>query len=100
MANRPISTVIPPSATYSGHTKVVEDSKDGIISDARWAIAKRKSILAIRETFNDAFNIGRRVQSRHNFTRLLNSISYTPKAVVVIPDDDAQQFEGDRGVIK
>lgn len=83
-----ISAVVPPSATCSGLMEVVEDSKDGIISEVRRAIAKRKAILAMGETSTDAFNMRRRVQSRRNFTRLLNSISFTPEVVFMIPDND------------
>lgn len=51
------------------------------------------------ETYTDTFNIGRHIQSRRNFTRLLNSISSMPEAIVVIPDDDAQLSEGDQWAI-
>lgn len=54
----------------------------------------------MEETSSNVFNIGRRVQLRRNFTRLLKSISSTPKVVVVIPDDETQQSEGDQGAIK
>ena len=97
LAAQPISTIAPSSAACSGHTEMVEDIKDGIISDDRWVIAKRKVILAIGEASTDAFNIGRRVQSRHNFTRLLNMISSTLEAIVVIPDNDIQQNKGIKG---
>lgn len=79
---------------------MVEDNKDGIISDIRQSISKRKVVLATGEASANVVNIGRRVQSRCNFTRLLNSISSTPEAVVVIPDNDVQQSEGERGAIK
>lgn len=79
---------------------MVEDNKDGIISDIRQAISKRKVVLAMGEASANVVNIGRRVQSRCNFTCLLNSISSTPEAVVVIPDNGVQQSEGERGAIK
>lgn len=56
--------------------------------------------MAMGEAITDAFNIGKRVQSRRNFTRLLNSISSTPEAIVVIPDDNVQQSEGNQGATK
>lgn len=76
---------------------MVEDSKDGIISDVRRSMAKRKSILAKRDASYDVFNIRRRVQSRRNFPSLLSSISSTPEAITMIPDDDTQQFEVNQG---
>lgn len=78
LAPQPILIVAPSFGACSSHTKMVEDSKDGIISDARRVIAKRKVILVMGETSNSAFNIRRSVQSRRTFTRLLNSISSTP----------------------
>lgn len=41
LAAQPILIVAPSSAVGSGHTEVVEDSNDGIISDVRRVIAKR-----------------------------------------------------------
>lgn len=52
------------------------------------------------ETSTDVFNIGRRVQSRHNFTRLSNLISSTPETIVVIPNGNVLQSDGDQGAIK
>lgn len=46
---QPITTVAPPCVTDSGH----EDSKDDIISNVWRAIAKRKAVLAMRETSTD-----------------------------------------------
>lgn len=97
LAPQPISIVAPSSASCSGHTEIVEDSKDSIISNAPRVIAKRKVDLAMGEASTGAFNIGRRIQSRRNFARVMNSISSTSEAIVVIPNDDIQQFEGDPG---
>lgn len=79
---------------------MVEDSRDDIISDAHQVFAKWKSILAMGEVSTGALKIGKRVQSRRNFTHLLNSISSTPEVIVVIPDDDVEQYEGSQGATK
>lgn len=100
LASHLISTIAPSSVVYSGRTEMVEDNKDGIISDAHRVIAKRKVVLALGETSTNAFQIRRQVQSRHNFTLLLNLISLTLEAIVVIPDDDIQQSERDQWAIK
>lgn len=90
LAARPISTIAPPSGAFPGPTEVVEDSRDDIISDAHRVFSKWKAILAIGEVYTGALKIGKRVQSRRNFTHLLNSISSTPEVIVVIPDDDVE----------
>lgn len=57
MAACPLSIVVPLSCTYSNSDEVEEDSKVGIISDARHMEAKRKAILAMDETINGAPNV-------------------------------------------
>lgn len=52
------------------------------------------------ETSTDVFNIRRWVESRCNFTHFLNSISSMLENIVVISDDDVQQYDGDRRAIK
>lgn len=90
LAARPITKATPPSVACSGHTEVLEDNKDGISYNFWPTIDKRKVVLAMGETSTNVFNIGRQVKSRHNFSRLLNSISSTSEAIFVIPDDDTQ----------
>lgn len=52
------------------------------------------------EVATGAPNVVKRVQIRSSFLRLLCSISSSPAAIVVIPDDDTQQSEGIGGVFK
>lgn len=96
----PISSVMTLDGAHHTSTRGDEDSKDGIIFDARRLQAKRKAILAMGEAVTGAPNVVNRVQTRRRFSCLLSSISLSPAAIVVIPDDDAQQSEGIGGALK
>ena len=90
MASFPISTVVPPSGTYSSSAEVEEDNNDGIISNVRCMQAKRKVVLAMGEAVTGAPKATKRVQMRRGFARLLRSISSTPVTIIVLPHDDVQ----------
>ena len=70
--------------------EVVEDSKEGIVSSVRRAMAKWKVFQAIGEPSpgDGSSQIRRRVMQRRGFARLMSSISSDPDVMVVIPDDD------------
>lgn len=59
-----ITTVSPSLTIDPGRTKVVGDSKYGIVSDVRQAMDKTKAILAMEEVSSDVINIGRHIESR------------------------------------
>lgn len=64
LIDQPITMVAPSPIIDPNHVEMVEDSKEEIISDVWWAMAKRIVVLAMREASSDVFNIERRVQSK------------------------------------
>lgn len=96
----PISAIMPLGGSHHSSAESDEDNKDGINSDVRRIQAKRKVILAMAETVIGVPNVTKRVQTKHIFSRLLNSISSTLAAIILIPYDDTQWSEGVSGASK
>lgn len=94
LAARPISAIILLGSVHRSSADSDDDNKEGIISDVRLMHAKRKVVLAMGEIVTSVPTVAKRVQTRRSFSYLLNSISSTPVAIVVIPDHDIQQSEG------
>lgn len=100
LVSRPILAIMPLGGAHHSSAESDEDNKDGINSDV-WRIqAKRKAILAMGETVIGVPNFVKQVQTKHSFSRLLNSISSTLAAIILIPDDDTQWSEGVSGASK
>lgn len=89
LAARPISAFVSLGGAHHTSVESDKDRKDCIISDVRHMQAKRKAVLAMGEAVSGVPNVAKRVQTRRDFSRLLSSISLTPKTMVVIPNDNA-----------
>lgn len=61
LAVRPISSVMPLGGAHPASAVDDEDSKDGIISDARRLQAKKKALLAMGEQVTGAPNVSMHV---------------------------------------
>lgn len=90
LSARPISAIMTLCGVRPSSAESNEDSKEGIIFDARRMQAKRKSVISMSEPAIGVSNVSKRIQSRRIFSRLPNSIASAPMGVVVIPDDDNQ----------
>lgn len=90
----PISAIMPFGGVRPSFAESSEDSKEGIILDALRMQAKRKVMMAMGKPAIGVPNVANRFQTKHIFSRLLNSIASALSGVVLIPDDDSQQSEG------
>lgn len=90
LSAHPISSVMSLGGVRPSSAESSEDNKEGIILDARCMQAKREVMMAMGEPATGVSNVAKRVQTRRDFSCLLNSITSAPSGVVVIPDDDNQ----------
>lgn len=91
-----LSLALIPRPSGESFTEDVVDIKDGIIANFCRVVAKWKAAQALSELVSGGSSgqISRRVVQRHGLMRLLSFVPSYHGDVLVILDDDIQQYEG------
>ena len=99
VSNVSLTPVVIPRPSSVPSTNGVVDSKDDIIDSVRRAIEKREVAQEMSGSapWGSSVQISRRMVQRRGLMRLLSSAPPHPRDVLVIPNNDVQQFESIKG---